>query len=181
KSYEQWSAEAIASSNRAELSPLAKEWHARLAAVDPLAPADEGLAIEGARLFTEYLRACRGGGGSRHLMPPGRFLMPGELAGSPALTFAPLPLGTSASTPEGSLAGLMEKRFEAYKARVALPFFRDHFARLDRQIVLADVLTPLNAGAGAVADLEAALDHVLAAFRVGRNSMLSSLFAPRIE
>ena len=27
------------------------------------------------------------------LLPPGRFLMPGNLAGSPALTFAPLKLG----------------------------------------------------------------------------------------
>ena len=47
--------------------------------------------------------------------------------------------------------------------------------------MLVDLLTPLNAGARAVADLEAALDHVLAAFRVGRNSLLSSLFAPRVE
>ena len=31
------------------------------------------------------------------LLPPGRFLMPGDLAGSPALTFAPLemPAGPS--------------------------------------------------------------------------------------
>jgi predicted YcjX-like family ATPase len=106
--------------------------------------------------------------------------MPGDLEGSPALTFAPLDL-SAGEPPPGSLASLMEKRFEAYKAHVALPFFRDHFARLDRQIVLVDLLGPLNAGASAVADLEAALDHVLAAFRVGRNSLLSALFAPRIE
>jgi hypothetical protein len=106
--------------------------------------------------------------------------MPGDLEGSPALTFAPLDLGEG-SAPQGSLAALMEKRFEAYKTHVALPFFREHFARLDRQIVLVDLLTPLNAGARAVADLEAALDHVLAAFRVGRNSLLSLLFAPRVE
>jgi predicted YcjX-like family ATPase len=106
--------------------------------------------------------------------------MPGDLEGSPALTFAPLALKGDRVRP-GSLAALMERRYEAYKTHVALPFFRDHFARLDRQIVLIDLLTPLNAGAGAVADLESALDQVLAAFRVGRNSLLSALFAPRIE
>ena len=34
----------------------------------------------------------------------------------------------------------MERRFEAYKTRVVRPFFRDHFQRIDRQIVLVDVL-----------------------------------------
>ena len=37
------------------------------------------------------------------------------------------------------------------------PFFRDHFARLDRQIVLVDALAALNAGPDAVRDLERAL------------------------
>ena len=39
----------------------------------------------------------------------------------------------------------------------------------------------LDAGAPALADLETALGQALAAFSVGRNSWLSSLFAPRIE
>jgi predicted YcjX-like family ATPase len=137
-------------------------------------------AMAAADAFRRYLVSARAEPHALSLLPPGRFLMPGDLEGSPALTFAPLDLSGSEPVP-GSLASLMEKRFEAYKTHVALPFFRDHFARLDRQIVLVDLLTPLNAGASAVADLEAALDHVLAAFRVGRNSLLSSLFAPRIE
>jgi len=41
-----------------------------------------------ARLFTDYLRACRDERFAMSLLPPGRFLMPGNLAGSPALTFA---------------------------------------------------------------------------------------------
>ena len=35
---------------------------------------------------------------------------------------------------------MMERRYEAYKTHVVRPFFRDHFARLDRQIVLVDAL-----------------------------------------
>ena len=52
--------------------------------------------------------------------------------------------------PQGSLARMMARRYEAYKSVVVRPFFRDHFARLDRQIVLVDVLTALNAGPAAV-------------------------------
>ncbi len=47
--------------------------------------------------------------------------------------------------------------------------------------MLVDALTALNAGAGAVADLEAALADVLGAFRAGRNSVLGAVFAPRID
>jgi predicted YcjX-like family ATPase len=113
--------------------------------------------------------------------PPGRFLMPGDLEGSPALTFAPLDLAPDTEPRPGTLAGLMAERFEAYKRIVVAPFFRDHFARLDRQIVLVDALAALDAGAPALADLETALGQALAAFQVGRNSWLSSLFSPRIE
>ena len=49
---------------------------------------------------------------------------------------------------------MMERRYEAYKDVVVRPFFRDHFARLDRQIVLVDALAAFNAGPDAVRDLE---------------------------
>ncbi len=111
-------------------------------------------------------------------MPPGRFLMPGDLEGSPALTFAPLP--PDAAVGEGSLKAAFARRYESYKSLVVKPFFRDHFSRLDRQIVLVDVLSALNAGADAVNELEGALGDALAAFRVGQGGFLSSLFSPRI-
>ena len=78
----------------------------------------------------------------------------------------------------GSFAALMERRFEAYKTHVVRPFFRDHFQRIDRQIVLVDVLAAIDAGPLALAELEEALDRVLMAFRTGRNTLLSRLFSP---
>ena len=45
-----------------------------------------------------------------------------------------------ATPARGSLAQMMARRYEAYKTYVVRPFFRDHFALLDRQIVLIDVL-----------------------------------------
>ncbi|MGU3493163.1 YcjX family protein [Xanthobacteraceae bacterium A53D] len=160
---------------------MAAPFLAALAAVNPSGPEDETAARALAATFTTYLAACRGERVAMSLLPPGRFLMPGDLEGSPALTFAPLDLPAEGSARAGSMAAMMERRFEAYKSAVVRPFFRDHFARLDRQIVLVDALSALNAGPAALADLERALDSILAAFRLGRNSLVSALFRPRVE
>jgi predicted YcjX-like family ATPase len=76
---------------------------------------------------------------------------------------------------------MMERRYDAYKNIVVKPFFREHFARLDRQIVLIDALQAINRGQEAVQDLERALSDVLACFRPGHNSFLSSLIGRRID
>ena len=131
---------------------------------------DEQAALTSARLFTDYLRACRDERFAMSLLPPGRFLMPGNLAGSPALTFAPLELQPDGTAPDGSLWAMMRRRYEAYKDVVVRPFFRDHFARLDRQIVLVDALAAFNAGPEALHDLEAALAGILDCFRIGRST-----------
>src|SRR5258705_11817023 len=61
------------------------------------------------------------------LLPPGRFLMPGNLAGSPALKFAPLDLPDNGAAPEGSLWAMMRRRYEAYKDVGVRPFFSRSF------------------------------------------------------
>ena len=76
---------------------------------------------------------------------------------------------------------MMRRRYEAYKDVVVRPFFRDHFARLDRQIVLVDALAALNAGPDAVHDLEAALAGILVASASAAARCLSALFRPRID
>jgi hypothetical protein len=76
---------------------------------------------------------------------------------------------------------MMRRRYEAYKHVVVRPFFRDHFSRLDRQIVLVDALAAFNAGPEALHDLEAALAGILDCFRIGRSTFLSALFRPRID
>jgi predicted YcjX-like family ATPase len=64
---------------------------------------------------------------------------------------------------------------------VVRPFFQDHFARLDRQIILVDALAAFNAGPDAVRDLEGALAAVLECFRMGRRTWTSALFRPRVD
>jgi predicted YcjX-like family ATPase len=111
---------------------------------------------------------------------PGRFLLPGDLAGSPVLTFAPL--SETSNTPRRSLIREMDRRFEAYKSRVVKPFFRDHFSRIDRQVVLVDALGAIHNGPQAVEDMRGAMSDILTSFRPGRNAFLTKLLmGKRVE
>lgn len=179
-SYAQFCKEALDLAREEGRAQRAKPLLEFLAGTDPAAREDEVLALHGSKLFTQYLAACRDSE-TQSTLAPGRFLMPGDLEGSPLLTFFPMPLTSDAALPRGSLGAMLERRFESYKAQVVRPFFKDHFARLDRQIVLVDVLSALNRGAGAVRDLDRALEGVMKAFRPGTNSWLSLLMGRRIE
>jgi predicted YcjX-like family ATPase len=175
KTYRDWADAALDKLERRKaLVPAAaafSEWARRAKAKKPF---DEAHAKEGAALFSAYLVQSKGAGFSD--LAPGRFLLPGDLEGAPALTFAPVPI---------ELHGLVtefEKRFEAYKKLIAKPFFRNHFARLDRQIVLVDALSAATAGPAATKDLQDALTKVMAAFRPGETSWLGRLLGrKRVE
>jgi predicted YcjX-like family ATPase len=180
-SYAEWSRRTVADARKAQRLPMAQGWLSLLSGQNPQAQADEVVVEDAANAFKGYLAALRAHPEMVAVTPPGRFLMPGDLDGSPALTFAPLDVLPDAGFGSGTLGALMQARFEAYKALVARPFFRDHFARLDRQIVLVDVLAALDAGPPALADLEMALGDALSALSVGRNSLLNALFSPRID
>jgi len=169
--FAQWSKAAIA---RAADRPGGADYLAALDGVDPDAPLDEPQAQALAAAYTTYLQTAREAGYSD--CTPGRFLLPGDLAGSPVLTFSPLPQGAS---PRGSLGRELTRRFESYKRNVVRPFFRDHFSKIDRQVVLVDVLGAIHAGPRALEDLRQAMADILGAFRPGRNAFLTRLFQGR--
>lgn len=174
KSYEDWSVGVLA---RIEGRAEAEGFRAALAETDPAAKLDEVTAKSLAAAFTGYLTAARASGYSD--CTPGRFLLPGDLKGSPVLTFAPLPAG---SFGRGSLGREFARRYDAYRREIVKPFFRDHFARIDRQVVLVDVLGAIHAGPKAVEDLRQAMADILGAFRPGRNAFLSQLLlGKRVE
>ena len=158
-SFAQWSAEALAlAAARPHLASDFLAFHGNLPGGDA-----EQTAIKGAALFTRYLEGCRADGQGVATVGPGRFLTPGDLEGSPLVTFFPLGAGHGGGTP--GLARLLSQRFDAYKSTVVARFFKTHFSRIDRQIVLVDALGAVNRGPAAVADLERALEGVLRAFR----------------
>ncbi len=168
KSYSNWSAEAL---KRLDRRTAGQGYRVELEKLDAGAKLDEVQAASLSETFTEYLRMEREKG--FHGCTPGRFLLPGDLAGSPVITFAPLRVG------HGSLWKEFERRFEAYKAKVVKPFFRSHLARIDRQIVLVDALGAIGEGPEAVEDLRQAIAGILEVFRPGRNPFLSRIFLGR--
>jgi len=170
--YARWSAQTLA---RLEGRPGGARFLPQAQAADLRARHDEEVARALAAAFTEALRADRAAGFSD--CTPGRFLLPGDLEGAPVLTFAPLPL--EGPPRRGSLAAEMARRFEGYKRSVVWPFFQDHFARIDRQVVLVDVLGAIHAGPAAVADAQRILSEVLAAFRPGRSAWLARVLGAR--
>ena len=172
KSFAQWSETAL---DRLDRRPGGRAYLDRLAMTDPAAPFSEPEAGALARRFADSLHEAREAGFSD--CSPGRFLLPGEMEGSPALTFAPLPPRSDA--PRRSLWREFERRYEAYKARVVKPFFRDHFSRIDRQVVLIDVLGAIHDGPAAFEDLRRVMADVLTAYRPGANSILSGLLLGR--
>jgi len=181
KSFADFSREATEMAASPVRADLSAEWRTLAAAAAPDGEADEMTARRLAESFAAYLKACKLDDRALSTLPPGRFLMPGDLEGSPALTFSPLIGAGDGKARPGSLAAMMERRYEAYKTHVIKPFFREHVARLDRQIVLIDALQALNAGAEAMADMERAVTEILACFRPGRGSFLTDLFSRRID
>ncbi len=175
KSYEAWSTETLTRiGDRVE----AADFMALAKAAQPGEPHDEPQAQELAKAFSAYLNAARDAG--FYDCTPGRFLLPGDLAGSPVLTFAPLLVQGAA--PRRSLHREMARRFEAYKSQVVKPFFRDHFSKIDRQVVLVDALGAIHKGPRAVEDMRRAMADILSAFRPGRNAWLSQLLlGKRVE
>jgi len=181
KDYRAWCADAIARMDTPARADLAAGWIGQARRTAPDDAESEVQAKSLAELYTVYLAACRADTRSLSMLPPGRFLLPGDLEGSPALTFSPLFLPASGRAPSKSMWALMERRYEAYRDQIVRPFFRDHFARLDRQIVLVDALQAANAGPDALADLETALTEILQAFRPGKASWLFSILSRRID
>ncbi len=115
--YPQWAEKTLARiGGRAEATTFVEAAHAKDAA-ETFHESDAQALAKG---FAGYLHAARAAGFSD--CTPGRFLLPGEMEGSPVLTFAPMPKPASAR--RGSLWREMQRRYDAYKRQVVQPFFR---------------------------------------------------------
>ncbi len=96
--------------------------------------------------------------------------MPGDMAGAPALQFFPWPdvdaFGESklAQADKQTNAGMLRERFNYYCEKVVKGFYKNHFLRFDRQIVLVDCLQPLNSGPQAFNDMRLALTQLMQSF-----------------
>ncbi|MGC9421469.1 YcjX family protein [Vibrio sp.] len=159
---------------------LAKPWLRELEALDLNQEADEKTLAHIASLYTDYLHQCKLQG--LHWVQPGRFVLPGELAGAPVLQFFPCQITEEEGIPvKNSMLELLNIRYQEYKNKVVKAFYKHHFSTFDRQIVLVDCLSPLNAGYESFMDMRGAIEQIMHSFRYGRNGLLHRLFAPKID
>jgi predicted YcjX-like family ATPase len=180
QSYRDWSRTTLELARRGVRAVLARDWLDFLARHPVDSAADPEVVQRAHGLYQAFLAACRTQE-QLSLLQPGRFLNPGQIGDLSQLSFCPMPFAIGVGTREGSMAALMEARFEAYKRSVVQPFFTRLARNVDRQIVLVDVLRALNDGEEAFADQRLALETILAAFRFGRRNLLRLLFGAQID
>ncbi|MEX0446684.1 YcjX family protein [Xenorhabdus sp. SGI246] len=163
----------------------AEPWLALCKQCDPLAPADENLLARIAQAYTDYLHQCKTQG--LHFIQPGRFILPGDLMGAPALQFFPWPDIDRIGEPQllkadkNTNIGMLRERFTYYCNHIVKYFYKEHFLRFDRQIVLVDCLQPLNSGPHAFNDMRLALTQLMQSFHYGKRTLFRRLFSPCID
>ncbi|REL27588.1 YcjX family protein [Thalassotalea euphylliae] len=184
--YEQWSEQMHTLLTREPRAELAKAWMEKISQLDPLKAADELEIAELAKAYTELLHTFRHQLGLS-VIQPGRFILPGELAGAPILEFFPfteinkLDGNAYQNADDTSVIGMLKARFLEYRERVVKQFYKKHFLKFDRQIVLADCLTPLNNGKTSFEDLKLAMSMIMQSYHYGQSSLFSRLFNPKID
>jgi uncharacterized protein len=141
---------------RLETRDEARAFLAYVGGLPANAPADDSLAATGHRLYRDTLIRLRDAGLS--LLQPGRFLMPAPGPEPPWLGFFPLTGG-------GRLAALLRDRYDRYRAQVRQDLVAPSFGRIDRLVVLVDLLSALHAGPVAFADSTTALHETSQALR----------------
>ena len=161
-----WSASTL---RRLGGRPEAAAFLAFLRALPFAPPADAALARQGHLLYRALLQALRETGGLS-LLQPGRFLMPAPGPEPPWVAFFPI-------EGEHGLADLLRSRYDLYVEAVRAQLMAPAFGRVDRLVVLADLLSALHAGPAAFADAAAALAEVAEALRWRGPSLLPDLVA----
>ncbi len=118
---------------------------------------------------------------------PGRFVLPSESLGAPVFQFFPL-LDLSDSdweklekSPKGSMYHTLKKRYRHYQQKIIKPFYEDYFSQFDRQVILADCLTPLNHSQQAFIEMKLGLQQLFKHFHYGNRSLFHRLFSSNID
>jgi predicted YcjX-like family ATPase len=158
-----------------------------LMALDPFASVDKDRLQTLNAKFVQFLRDCKYGNNSLSLIQPGRFLLPGSVDDPELLNFVPL-LSVKQHTeealseaPEDSYFKYCQRNYQAYVKCLVEPFYKTFFSRIDRQLVLVDVVNTLNAGPDYLDDMRQALTSITESFSYGSQNRLAQLFKPKID
>ncbi len=174
-----WSCRSLKLSQADERLAYAKPWLDEVQKMDLHSPYDNRKLAQLAQLYTDFLLNLRKAGQGHFDLPPGRFLLPGELKDAPVLTFCPLPIQPHIHYPKNSYGSIMQRRFESYKKLIVKPFFEKYFAKLDQQIILIDPLSALNQGEQALKNLSLSMEAILDILRPKPHTWLYRLLLGR--
>src|SRR5262249_39559111 len=176
QNYADWSRATLQLTQRGMRAETARDFLAFLSDHRHDAPASEEDARRAHELYLRHLRASR----DQHGL---NFLQPGPLGENSYMWFPPLDIPDNIDRiADGTLAAVMQRRFEAYKTEVVMPFYSQHFRNYSRQVVLVDVLGALLAGQEVFEDTRNAIDAIMESFRYGHSGIISRLLqSARIE
>lgn len=186
-SYSRWCAQCNAQYTQSPRSELLGGLLADLQQLDPLAEVDQKHLKYLNQRFIKFLNDCKYKGKSLSLIQPGRFLIPGKIEDSSVLGF--VPLLKCGSYTEGQLAAansnsyfkVCERLYKRYIKELVEPFYKTFFSRIDRQLVLVDVVNALNSGPEYVDDMRQALTNITDSFAYGSQNRLFQLFSPKVD
>lgn len=184
QSFKEWSQaqQVVHKGKRAE---LAENWLSQVKQLDLTAKTDENLLAALSESYTAYLLDCKAAG--MQYIQPGRFVLPNSERGAPVYQFFPL-LDLSENdwqrleqSPSHSVSHTLKKRYQHYQQKIVKPFYEDYFSQFDRQVILADCLTPLNHSQQAFIEMKIGLQQLFKHFHYGNRSLFSRLFSSNID
>jgi predicted YcjX-like family ATPase len=182
QSYADWSRSTLALCRHGIRGDTARDFMAFLSDHHYNGNANEDDAKRAHDRYRDHLVIARKQHGLSFLQP-GRFLEPTLRGENAYMWFAPLDIPESLQNiAVGTLAGLMEQRFEAYKTQCVMPFYSRHFRNYSRQVVLVDVLGALLGGREVFEDTRRAIEAILQSFQYGQRGIIRRLLgSARIE
>ena len=173
RDYPGWSADMLMRAQQGPRQLMSAAFFHQLECLPLDSEFDEEWASRLSEAWSDYLQQAASAG--LVLNQPGRLLRPDQLVHSPVLRLVPLP----STRAESAFFRGMRDRFELYKKSVIQPFYRDHFSRIDRQIVLVDVLRALQRGKAAFDEMTEAMADTLKSFDYSQGGWLSWLTGAR--
>ena len=186
-SYAQWCSQCNGQYSQSPRKEILADLLEELKQLDPFAAVDDDVLGRLKLQFVEFLKQCKRSANSLSLIQPGRFLIPGDIPDAEVLLFIPL-LSIDRYTdaqlqdaPKNSYFKLCESRYQRYIKELVDPFYQSFFRRIDRQLVLVDVVNTFHAGPAALDDMQQALSNITDSFAYGKQSRFSQLFNPKID
>lgn len=180
QSFRDWSRQMEELANSAGRNDLAAPWLTAVRALDPAAPENPAELARIGLLYRDYLLRCRE---ERSLcfVQPGRFALADEAA-DPATLFFPLSSVRSGmlSAKRGTMGAALLQRHAAYLRQVR-QFYGEVFGRMGKQVLLVDLLSALQQGRDAFADLGLAIRSISDAFDELRHPLLRLLPLARVD